>query len=85
MYTVPILECKDRCFYRIPSFSVVTVVLRRMKYEVVTPNGDAKILDGFIKDDPSLNRVFPAEVSISDNFDAACTIKVKTYYYYLSY
>ena len=76
--TVPILECKERYSYRIPSFSVLTVLLRRMKYEVVMPNGDAKIVDGFIKDDPSLQRVYPAVLSIEDNnFDAACVVEVR--------
>ena len=80
MYTLPILECKERYSYRIPSFSVITVVLRRIKYEVVLPNGDANILDGFMRDDPSLQRVFPTKVSIEDTFDAACTIEVRITY-----
>lgn len=48
-----------------------------MKYELVLQNGEIKIADRLIKDYPMLQRVYPAEVSIEDNVDAACIVEVR--------
>ena len=50
--------------YTIPSFSVITVKMTRIKYQVDLHDGSTKNLDGFIRDDPSLQRQYPAEVSV---------------------
>ena len=55
---VPLLECSsgEPYEYIIPSFPVLDVKLRRVKYEVNIPHKDTTVvLDGFIKDDPTLD------------------------------
>ena len=64
---VPILVCGDLYSYTIPSFSVVTVEMRRIKYELLLEDGQPKIIDEFIRDDPSLQRLYPAQLSIEMN------------------
>ena len=41
-------------------FSAITVALRRIRYQCIVDE-NAKVLDGFIRDDPGLNRMYPAE------------------------
>lgn len=49
--------------FRIPSFPVVVVTLRRIRFEVEGENEDEVITyDGFIKDDPSLDGQCPGIV-----------------------
>ena len=66
--------------YTIPSFSVVTVKMRKVKYQCnVSDHGtgrDLSILDGFIKDDPSLDCLYPTEVAIKSNCRCACLVEV---------
>ena len=64
---VPILVCGDLYSYIIPSFSVVTVEMRRIKYELLLEHGQPTIVDGFIRDNPSLQRLYPAQLSIEVN------------------
>ena len=75
---IPVIECLECYSYRIPSFSVITVQMRRIKFEVEMSNQNKKILDGFIRDYPSLQRVYPAEISIEDSFDAAGLVEVSS-------
>lgn len=80
---VPVLECGEVIDYTIPSFSVITVKLRKMKYQCNVSdeagNSVFKIADGFIKDDPSLNRSYPAEVVVGSSDDSACLIEASHY------
>ena len=85
-YLVPILSCADEIhLYTIPSFAVVQVKLRQVKYQMQCdkPNSGRVIsVDGFIRDDPSLNhRMYPAELSFAGpvgmNYPA-CYVKVST-------
>ena len=64
---VPILACGDLYSYTIPSFSVVTVEMRRIKYELLLEDGQPRIVDGFIRDDISLQRLYLAQLSIEMN------------------
>ena len=63
---VPLLKCGETVIpYTIPSFSVLTVHLRKIKFQCFVPA--VKIVDGFIKDHPSLtDRIYPAEVTIAE-------------------
>ena len=74
--TMTILEAGRLYFYRIPSFAVITVKLRRLKYECTTLDGSVKVVDGFIRDDPSLNRPFPAKITFGIGCEYACTVDV---------
>ena len=80
---VPVLECGELMTNSIPSFSVLTVKLRRIKYQCnVNEAGKpaVKIVDGFIRDDPSLNRLYPAEVAVGSSHNSACLVEVSQGY-----
>ena len=59
--------CIDRC---------ITVEMRRIKYELLLEDGQPKIIDGFIRDDPSLQRLYPAQLSIEMNPLKATIVEV---------
>ncbi len=61
--------------YTIPSFSVITVQMRKIKYECIVDEG-TKILDGFIKDSPSLQRIYPSELLVKISCEKACYVEV---------
>ena len=67
---VPILRIVS---YTIPSFSVITVKLREIKYQCQLPD---KSLDGFIREDLSLQRSYPAEVLLKKGSKNACMVDV---------
>ena len=75
---IPILECGEV----LSSFSVVTVKMRRVKYqcnvsdEAMGTKTVKVVVDGFMKDDPSLDRSYPAEVAIMSNSKNACLVEV---------
>lgn len=73
---VPILACGGLHLYTIPSFPVVTVEMRRIKYQLYLEDGHPKIVDGFIRDDPSLQRLYPAQLSIEVNPLKATVVEV---------
>ena len=74
---IPILGCYETYQYTIPSFSVVTVKIRRIKYQCILPDQSTKVVDGFIRDDPSLDsHLYPIEVSVTISSDNACIVKV---------
>lgn len=73
--SLPIIMCGELYSYRVPSFSVLTVHLRRIKYECIVDN-NSFLLDGFIRDDPSLERPYPAEALIKEGLDSACFVEV---------
>ena len=79
---VPILECGEVLSYTIPSFSVLTVKMRKVKYQCnVSDHGTGtnivKVVDGFMKDDPSLDHLYPTEVAIKSNCRCACLVEVR--------
>ena len=41
---VPILQCGELCSYNIPSFSVITVEMRRIKYQIGHHDGSTKLI-----------------------------------------
>ncbi len=80
---VPLLECSAAFWYTIPSFSVLSVKLRRIKFQCFVPDDSGvaelpavKIVDGFIKDHPSLDRTYPAEITVDYSGDGACLVPV---------
>ena len=73
---VSILSCGTNVLlYTIPSFPVVQVRLRQIRFKLMKPDGSSIHKDGFIKDDPSLNCIYPAELPVAMptgyNFDAS--------------
>ena len=60
--------------YTVPSFSVLSVALRKITYEVIV-DGRKKVLDGFIRDDPSLDRPLPASLCVTEH----CYVDVSQY------
>ena len=70
-------ECGELYEYTVPSFPVISVELRRMKYESIMPNGKStKVVDGFIREDTSLKRSFPADITIGEGYRHACIVPV---------
>ncbi len=49
--------------YTVPSFAVFSAVLRQVTLEMIV-NGQ-KVVDGFIRDDPSVNRALPACITVA--------------------
>ena len=54
---------------------MVQVRLRQIQFEMSKPDRSSVHVDGFIRDDPSLNRMYPAELSVAlptgFNYDAS--------------
>ena len=74
---VTFLECGELYEYSVPSFPVISVELRRMKYESIMPDGKStKVVDGFIREDTSLKRSFPADITIGEGYQHACIVPV---------
>ena len=63
---VPILRIGKIVSYTIPSFSVITVKLREIKYQCPLPDKFLHTVDGFIREDQSLQRSYPAEVLVKN-------------------
>ena len=75
---IPLVECKEALEYTIPSFSVITVDVRRVRYQVILEGGSAAIVDGFIKDIEELNtRIFPTRIAVELSSNNACLVQVK--------
>ena len=53
---VPILRIGKIVSYTIPSFSAITVKLREIKYQCQLPDKSLHTVDGFIREDQSLQR-----------------------------
>ncbi len=74
---VPVLKLENLYSYTIPSVAVLTVEMRRMKYQCMLPDGTTQIVDGFIREDPSVQRhTYPAELSVEISTTKACTVEV---------
>ena len=50
--------------------------MRRIKYQLYLENGQPNIVDGFIRDDPSLQRLYPAQLSVEMNPLKATLVEV---------
>ena len=66
--SVPVLECGDKHVYTVPSFPVLSVEIRKF----ILPEESFVVVDGFIRDDPSLERTYPAELYVETNSSNAC-------------
>ena len=73
---VPILRIGKIVSYTIPSFSVITVKLREIKYQCQLPDKSLHTVDGFIREDQSLQRSYPAEVLVKKGSENACMVDV---------
>ena len=74
------VSCKDVIEYVIPSFPVLSVRLRHMKYELKDDrSGSVMLLDGCMKDDESLRRTYPAHASIRRDYKSAFLVKAGDY------
>ena len=60
---VSILELFVKFTYQVPSFSVLYVDLRQVKIQVTKDDGSVLLFDGFVRADPSLERM-PVPFSI---------------------
>ena len=69
---VPLLECEETFEYTIPSFPVITVQLRKVRYQAYNDDGGTTaVLDGFIRDDPVLqSKKLPCKIA------ALCILQV---------
>ena len=52
--------------YVIPGFDVLAVQLRPIRIQGETPEGDPKVYDVLIRDDPSLNRSYPTPLEVEE-------------------
>ena len=50
--------------------------MRRIKYELLLEDGQPTIVHGFIRDDPSLQRLYPAQLSTEVNPLKTTTVEV---------
>ena len=73
---VPILRIGKIVSYTIPSFSVITVKLREIKYQCQLPDNSLHTVDGFIREDLSLQRSYTAEVLVKKGSEKACMVDV---------
>ncbi len=62
---IQVVECGNLYSYTIPSFSVITVTMK-----------STKIIDGFVKDTPSMKRLYPAELLVNVSCEKACYVEV---------
>lgn len=64
---ISILDIGVKFSYRVPSFSVLHVDLRQIKFQVTAEDGSVLLYDGFIRTDPSLeDRETPYSVRLKD-------------------
>ena len=54
---VSILALAMKFMYQVPSFSVLYVDLRQVQIQVIKEDGSVLLFDGFIRADPSLERM----------------------------
>ena len=73
---VPILSIGKVVSYTIPSFSVITVKLREVKYQCQLPDKSLAVVNGFIREDLSLQRCYRAEVLVKKGSENACVVEV---------
>ena len=74
---VPVLECGGLVLYTIPSFSVLTVNLRRIKYQGYLSDGRLKVVDGFIRDERSLlEHNYPSQIVVKISATESCYVEV---------
>ena len=72
-----ILEAKDTYPYVIPSFPVVTVNLRHIKYQMMDEGGDIHVFDGFMRECPAMHRTFPAIAEVGIGYKFAFFVEVR--------
>ena len=55
---------------------MITVKLREVKYQCQLPDKSLHTMDGFIHEDLSLQRSYPAEVLVKKGSENACKVEV---------
>lgn len=64
---ISLLDMGVKFSYQVPSFSVLYVDLRQIKFQVTAEDGSVLFFDGFIRADPSLEkRETPYSVKLKD-------------------
>ena len=64
---VSVLDMGVKFSYRVPSFSVISVNMRKVKLQVATDDGSVFIFDGCIRADPSLhNKPLPFSLKLNE-------------------
>ena len=72
-----VLEAKETYPYVIPSFPVITVNLRHVKYQMVDEHGDVHAYDGFMRECPAMHRTFPAIALVRVGYKFAFVVEVR--------
>lgn len=77
---IPIIQCGDAVRYTIPSFPVLTVNLRRIKYQGYLPDGTLRVVDGFIREHTSLQEhTYPSQIVVTLSRTSSCFVEVCIY------
>ena len=71
-----IVEAGEKFAYTIPSFPVITVRLRHVKYRIMDVDGQLKVFDGFMRDCSSINRPFPAMIVVGSGCSNAFFVDI---------
>ena len=61
-----VLSVSPKFEYVIPGFDVLAVDLRCMRVQGYNDTGELMVLDTFVRDDPSLDRIYPAGMEVTD-------------------
>lgn len=72
-----IVEAKETVCYVVPSFPVLSVNLRHVRYQIVDDDG-VEVFDGFMRQCPSIKRVFPAVVEVESGYSNAFFVEVSS-------
>ena len=63
---ITVLKMGRKFSYRIPSFSVLTVDLRQISYQVESSDGAQLLFDGFIRADSGMETEKPFTIQLKD-------------------
>ena len=74
VYSIPVIRMGRKCRYSIHSFPVLSVMLRHIRFEMDV-SGTFGVFDGFIRECPALERIYPA-ISILNGYPDGFFVKV---------
>ena len=70
------MEAKESVVYVVPSFPVLSVSLRHVRFQVIEGDDDEEVYDGFIRQCPSLTRkAYPFIVEVETSYKNAFSLK----------
>lgn len=74
-----ILSVGSRFLYVIPGFDVLAVSLRVMRVQGYDAEGKLRVCDVFVRDDPSLDRIYPAAMEVTDQTCVDVSLQSEVY------